>query len=115
MEDLARQISKQEHEADIIKNEIRNHLPKSIFLPVSRSDTLSFLKEQDAIAFRDGFEVAQVAHEDTVHSCNDIAGAQVSLRRRATFLDSCHLDAALARRAGRRKAGPGQSGVNICA
>ena len=47
---MARQISKKEHEADIIKNEIRNHLPKSIFLPVSRTDILNFLKEQDAIA-----------------------------------------------------------------
>ncbi|UCE19798.1 MAG: TIGR00153 family protein [Gemmatimonadota bacterium] len=50
VEDIANQISKQEHEADIIKNEIRNHLPKSIFLPVSRTDILNFLREQDAIA-----------------------------------------------------------------
>jgi predicted phosphate transport protein (TIGR00153 family) len=47
---LATEISIQEHEADTIKNEIRNHLPKSIFLPVSRSDILNFLGEQDAIA-----------------------------------------------------------------
>jgi len=50
VEELAKQISEEEHKADIIKNEIRNHLPKSIFLPVSRSDILSFLKEQDSIA-----------------------------------------------------------------
>ena len=50
VEELASQISKLEHKADIIKNEIRDHLPKSIFLPVSRTDILNFLKEQDAIA-----------------------------------------------------------------
>lgn len=50
VEELAEQISKLEHKADVIKNEIRDHLPKSIFLPVSRSDILNFLKEQDAIA-----------------------------------------------------------------
>ena len=48
--ELAKEISKLEHKADIIKNEIRDHLPKSIFLPVSRTDILNFLKEQDAIA-----------------------------------------------------------------
>ena len=39
-------ISKLEHKADVIKREIRNHLPKSLFLPVDRGDMLKFLKEQ---------------------------------------------------------------------
>ena len=43
-------ISKLEHKADVIKSEIRDHLPKSMFLPVDRGDILLFLKEQDAIA-----------------------------------------------------------------
>ncbi len=47
---LAELLSKLEHEADITKNEIRNHLPRSIFLPVDRSDLLALLKEQDGIA-----------------------------------------------------------------
>lgn len=50
VDELAMQISRLEHEADVIKNQIRSHLPKSIFLPVSRSDILNFLREQDAIA-----------------------------------------------------------------
>ena len=52
-DDVARiyeRISKFEHKADNIKREIRNHLPKSLFLPVDRGDMLKFLKEQDAIA-----------------------------------------------------------------
>lgn len=43
-------ISDLEHEADTIKREIRNHLPKWFFLPVDRGDMLKFLKEQDSIA-----------------------------------------------------------------
>lgn len=45
-------ISKLEHKADVLKNEIRDHLPKSMFLPVDRGDILLFLKEQDGIADR---------------------------------------------------------------
>ncbi len=46
----AKQIFKAEHEADLVKKEIRNRLPKSVFLPVARGDLLRFLKEQDSIA-----------------------------------------------------------------
>ncbi len=49
-EELHGEISKLEHEADLQKNEIRDHLPKSMFLPVDRSDVLAYLKQQDAIA-----------------------------------------------------------------
>lgn len=51
---IYKQISDIEHQADEIKNGIRDHLPKSMFLPVDRGDMLLFLKEQDAIA--DGAE-----------------------------------------------------------
>ncbi|NIM89873.1 MAG: TIGR00153 family protein [Candidatus Aminicenantes bacterium] len=47
---IAKKIFKAEHDADLVKKEIRGHLPKSIFLPVSRGDILRFLKEQDNIA-----------------------------------------------------------------
>lgn len=43
-------ISRLEHQADERKQEIRDHLPRSLFLPVDRGDLLKFLKEQDAIA-----------------------------------------------------------------
>lgn len=48
--ELYQQISRLEHKADLTKNEIRDTLPKSIFLPVDRQDMLRYLKEQDAIA-----------------------------------------------------------------
>jgi hypothetical protein len=43
-------ISKLENDADTIKRNIREHLPKTFFMPVERSDILLFLREQDKIA-----------------------------------------------------------------
>jgi hypothetical protein len=45
-------ISRLEHKADVVKNDIRDHLPSSLFMPVDRGDVLLFLKEQDSIADR---------------------------------------------------------------
>jgi len=50
MKEIAKRVFKAEHEADLVKKDIRNHLPKSLFLPVARGDILRFLKEQDHIA-----------------------------------------------------------------
>jgi uncharacterized protein len=48
--EFAREIMRIEHEVDTIKNNIRDHLPKSIFLPVDRRDLLALLSAQDEIA-----------------------------------------------------------------
>ena len=45
-------ISTHEKEADIIKRDLRLHLPTSLFLPVSRTDLLELLSAQDRIANR---------------------------------------------------------------
>ena len=50
VKDVAKKIFKAEHDADMVKKEIRGNLPKGIFLPVARGDILRFLKEQDNIA-----------------------------------------------------------------
>lgn len=47
---LTEEISTLEHEADLIKNDIRNHLPKSLFLPIDRRQILEILSLQDNIA-----------------------------------------------------------------
>lgn len=47
---IRKRILKLEHEADGIKNELRDHLPKSYFLPVDRRDILALLHTQDGIA-----------------------------------------------------------------
>ena len=43
-------IFEKENEADKIKNELRTHLPKSLFMPVDRRDLLEVLQMQDSIA-----------------------------------------------------------------
>lgn len=50
VERLANEISKLEHTADLTKNDIRNQLPKSLFLPVEREVLLNMLSLQDSIA-----------------------------------------------------------------
>jgi len=43
-------ISELEREADVLKRDLRIHLPKGLFLPVPRSDLLEMLIVQDQIA-----------------------------------------------------------------
>jgi len=50
LEKIATQIADFEHQADIMKNDIRNHLPKSLFLPIDRGYLLEILNTQDRIA-----------------------------------------------------------------
>ncbi len=48
--ETAKKISILEHEADVIKHDIRKKLPKSIFMPVDRRDVLQLLHQLDSIA-----------------------------------------------------------------
>ena len=52
VESLAGKISELEHEADLIKHDIRNSLPRGLFMPVDRSKLLKILSLQDGIANR---------------------------------------------------------------
>jgi hypothetical protein len=47
---LQDRVSKLEYEADLVKHEIREHLPRRYFLPVARADLEHFLHCQDEIA-----------------------------------------------------------------
>ncbi len=49
-EQLQAHISHLEHQADELKKDLRLHLPKSLFLPVPRSDLLELLTIQDLVA-----------------------------------------------------------------
>lgn len=55
---LQKLISKQEGEADKLKRQVRLNLPKSLFLPVPRTDLLDLIAMQDNVA----------------NCCKDIAG-----------------------------------------
>jgi len=48
--ELAKEVMMLEHEADEIKHDIRDHMPKTLFLPVDRRDFLRLLSSQDEIA-----------------------------------------------------------------
>ncbi len=47
---LAEEMSKFEHEADHLKHDIRNNMPRGLFMPVDRSNLLKILSTQDSIA-----------------------------------------------------------------
>ena len=47
---IQQKISDIENQADLLKKEVRTHLPKSLFLPVSRGDVLAMITAQDTIA-----------------------------------------------------------------
>ncbi len=48
--DINRQIAKAESQADKLKRSVRRHLPKSLFLPVPRTDLLELVATQDDVA-----------------------------------------------------------------
>ena len=54
---LAQEISSSKQDADEIKRDIRMHLPRSVFLPVARTDLLELVSIQDQI----GYNCKQVA------------------------------------------------------
>ncbi|MFQ5676593.1 MAG: TIGR00153 family protein [bacterium] len=50
IERVASEVSELEHAADLAKNDIRNNLPKGLFLPVDKASLLDILSVQDKIA-----------------------------------------------------------------
>lgn len=50
VQEISDKICKLEHDADLAKNDIRNHLPKTLFLPIDRGNLLDILTLQDSIA-----------------------------------------------------------------
>lgn len=62
-------VSRLEYEADVIKNEIREHLPKRFFLPVEKGDLNQFLHSQDKIADHvQDFAVILVIRRTKIHA-----------------------------------------------
>ena len=47
---LQLEINQVEHDADVIKKDLKIHLPKSLFLPMARGDILRIVDAQDRIA-----------------------------------------------------------------
>jgi hypothetical protein len=79
---LSKQIYRVEQDADRIKNDIRNHLPKSLFMPVDRRDLLDILHSIDSIA--DSVEdVAASLQLKALHLHKSLAEALLNLTNHA--------------------------------
>jgi predicted phosphate transport protein (TIGR00153 family) len=65
---LQDQVSKLEFEADEIKHELRESLPRKYFLPVSREDLESYLHQMDSIADAvQDFAVVSIIRKTKIH------------------------------------------------
>jgi predicted phosphate transport protein (TIGR00153 family) len=65
---LQDQVSKLEYEADMIKHEVRDHLPRRYFLPVDRVELEKFIGCQDKIADKaEDFAVILTLRQTKLH------------------------------------------------
>ncbi len=74
-------IDRLEHQADDIKNEIRSHLPKRLFMAVERRDMLEILDCQDSIADM-AQDIAGLADQRSMTIPGDLADPLLDLVRR---------------------------------
>lgn len=77
-----REIDRLENEADRIKNEIRNHLPRRLFLAFERRDLLEILDFQDSIADT-AQDIAELADLRTMRIPDRLREPLLSLVRRS--------------------------------
>lgn len=68
LQSLHSRMSKLEHEADLIKHEIRSFISQRTFLPVDRSDLINFLSSQEKIAdLAEDFAVVLTLRKTKIH------------------------------------------------
>ena len=79
--DLAERVSKLEHEADLIKSNLRNHLPTSLFMPVDKGKFMWALREQDAI----------LDHAENLVKMLDMRLTKIPKELQDVFIEHCKL------------------------
>jgi predicted phosphate transport protein (TIGR00153 family) len=79
--EIAKEVSELEHEADIIKGNIRNHLPSSILMPVDKGRFLWTLREQDAI----------LDHAENLVEMLDMRHTKIPEELQPLFIEHCKL------------------------
>jgi len=79
--DIAKNVSEIEHEADIIKGNIRNHLPSSLLMPVDKGKFLWALREQDAI----------LDHAENLAEMLDMRHTKIPKELQKTFIEHTKL------------------------
>ncbi|MEX0961746.1 MAG: TIGR00153 family protein [Simkaniaceae bacterium] len=77
IEAIAREVSELEHEADLTKNDIRNHLPRSLFLPIDQGQFLDILTIQDDLADK----AEDIANLLTFKELQDVGNMKEHLQR----------------------------------
>lgn len=85
-------IKNLENEADVLKKKIRIHLPKSLFMPVPRSDLLELLTMQDKIA-NSAKDIAGLMLGRKMAIPNDMAPAMVEFVSECIITSTCALKA----------------------
>jgi len=78
---IAKNVSKIEHEADVIKGNLRNHLPSSLFMPVDKGKFLWALREQDAI----------LDHAENLSEMLDMRHTKIPKELRTLFIEHAEL------------------------
>ncbi|MDG6218278.1 MAG: TIGR00153 family protein [Candidatus Thermoplasmatota archaeon] len=78
---LTKKISDLEHEADIIKRNLRGHLPSSLFMPVDKGKFMWALREQDAI----------LDHADKLAQMLDMRRTKIPEELQQLFIDHSKL------------------------
>src|SRR4030042_1810763 len=79
--ELVKEVSELEHEADIIKGNIRNHLPSSVFMHVDKGRFLWALREQDAI----------LDHAENLVEMLDMRHTKIPKELQPLFIEHCKL------------------------
>jgi predicted phosphate transport protein (TIGR00153 family) len=79
--ELAVKVSDLEHEADLIKSNLRNHLPSHLFMPVDKGKFLWALREQDAI----------LDHADNLSRMLDMRHTKIPKELQGVFIDHAKL------------------------
>jgi len=89
IEKLVADLCRMEQEADVTKNDIRNHLPKSLFLPIDRAHFLEILSIQDSIADK-AEDIGILLQLRPLESFNDFHAHLVSLfkKNEIVFLEA---------------------------
>ena len=79
--DLAKKVSEIEHEADLIKGNLRNHLPSSLFMPVDKGKFMWALREQDKI----------LDHAENLANMLDMRHTKVPKELQSVFIEHAKL------------------------
>jgi hypothetical protein len=79
--ELTEKVSSLEHDADIIKGNLRNHIPSSLFMPVDKGKFLWALREQDAI----------LDHAENLVQMLDMRHTKIPDELQQIFIEHTHL------------------------